>query len=121
MNRYALHHRLSHLLAVDRVQDAAQLLLDPAYLEAKVEQGLVFDLAAEYESVLARLPLESPSHRLLKLIERSIRYHISILSRDIPRPFSNVFGTRVAGTMTPTSVWATQRRRILVRRRYLNG
>ena len=51
---YGLRHRARHLLASGLVDEAAGLLSDPAYLEAKADAGLVFELATQLATRLDR-------------------------------------------------------------------
>jgi WD40 repeat protein len=79
--RYAVRHRISHLLAAGLTDEAAALLMDLPYLEAKVASGLVFQLAADFTAAAAALPSSHPSLRLLGLLEEALRADIHFLQR----------------------------------------
>jgi WD40 repeat protein len=78
---YALHYGPQTLLDNGRPDGAAALLLDLRFLEAKAEAGLVFELAADFASVVAALPADDPRRRYLGLIEEALRREINFLSR----------------------------------------
>jgi WD40 repeat protein len=77
---YGLRHRVAHLLAAGRAQPAGELLTDLRYLEAKVEAGLVFELAGDFTAVGAALP-EGEERRLLVLLEEGLRRDVHFLAR----------------------------------------
>jgi hypothetical protein len=78
---YGLRHRLGHLLAARRVEEAVTRLLDRRWLEAKTESGLVFELAADFTRLLGELPREHPRQRMLELVEEALRRDIHFLLR----------------------------------------
>jgi WD40 repeat protein/serine/threonine protein kinase len=77
---YGLRHRLGHLLAAGQVGEAAGLLTDLAFLEAKAEAGLVFELAADFGLAAAGLR-GHPSGHLLRLVEEALRRDLHFLGR----------------------------------------
>jgi WD40 repeat protein len=78
--RYALRHRVQHLLAVGRAGEVAQLLATLPELEARAEAGLVFELAGDFSAVAARLP-EGKERRRLELLGEAIRRDIHFIER----------------------------------------
>jgi WD40 repeat protein len=78
---HALRHLVAHLLAAGKRDEAARLLLEPGYLEAKTEAGLVFDLAGDFSAVGARLPTGDERQRLLALLEEALRADIHFIAR----------------------------------------
>jgi WD40 repeat protein len=78
---YALRHRIEHLLAAGHAEEAAGLLTDLKFLEAKAEAGLVFELAADFRATVAALPAGQPQGRILRLLEEALRREIHFLAR----------------------------------------
>jgi WD40 repeat protein/tRNA A-37 threonylcarbamoyl transferase component Bud32 len=76
---YGLRHRLGHLLGAGRADEAARLLTDLAFPEAKAEAGLVFDLAADFGRA-AGLQGHA-SGPLLRLVEEALRTDLHFLAR----------------------------------------
>jgi putative hemolysin len=75
-----LRHQVAHLLAAGRPEEAAGLLTDWRYLEAKAEAGLVFELAADFAAVREALPAgDDPG--VLGLLEEALRRDIHFLQR----------------------------------------
>jgi hypothetical protein len=62
------------------VDEAADLLLDLVYLEAKAEAGMVFELAGEFTAVTEALP-QGNRRRLLELLEEGLRHDIHFIHR----------------------------------------
>jgi WD40 repeat protein len=79
--RYALGPGPRHLLEVGRTESAAQLLLDLAFLEAKAQAGLVFELVADFTAVVTALPESDPRRRMLLLLQEALRRDIHFLQR----------------------------------------
>ncbi len=61
--------------------EAAALLLDLQYVEAKAEAGLVFDLAGDFTQTLQAVPPQYPQRRLLNLLEEAVRRDLHFLNR----------------------------------------
>jgi WD40 repeat protein len=80
-NLYGLRQHVRHLLAADRAGEAAELLLDLPFLEAKASAGLVFELVADLSAAAARLPRADHRRRWLELIAEAIRADIHFLAR----------------------------------------
>jgi WD40 repeat protein len=78
---YGLRHRARHLAEARRFGELEALLSDPAFLEARTESGMVFELAADYSSALLSLPPDRPTSRLLALLEQAIRTDIHFIAR----------------------------------------
>jgi WD40 repeat protein len=78
---YALRFGPRHLLEAGRGEEAGQLLLDLPFLEAKVEAGMVFELAEDFTAVAARRGEADPRHRLLGLLEEALRRDIHFIAR----------------------------------------
>jgi WD40 repeat protein len=67
-------------LQAGQADEGANLLLDLAYLEAKSEAGMVFELAGEFTAVTQALP-EGNRRRLLELLEEGLRHDIHFIHR----------------------------------------
>jgi WD40 repeat protein len=78
---YALRYGPRTLLGAGRGDDLVALLTDLAFLEAKAEAGLVFELAADFGAALAGLPAGHPRARHLRLLEESLRTDLHFLAR----------------------------------------
>ncbi len=78
--RYGLRHRVSHLLGAGKVPEAARLLRDWRFLEAKTEAGLVFELAMDFTALVEALPA-GDERRWFELVEEAIRRDVHFLSR----------------------------------------
>jgi hypothetical protein len=78
--RYALRHRVQHLLAAGRTGEAAQLLTTLPELEARVGAGLVFELPGDFGAVAAEIP-EGKERRRLELLGEAIRRDIHFIER----------------------------------------
>jgi WD40 repeat protein len=79
--RYGLRNRIDHLLGAGRAEEAAGLLTDIGFLTAKVEAGLVFELAADFAAAAEALPPHDPQARALRLLEEVLRRDVHFLSR----------------------------------------
>jgi hypothetical protein len=79
--RYGLRHRVAHLLVAGRRDDAATLLRDWHFLEAKTEAGLVFELARDFTQTVQALPPVHEQGRLLGLLEEALGRDIRFLQR----------------------------------------
>jgi WD40 repeat protein len=62
-------------------QRSDQLLTDLAFLEAKAEAGLVFDLAADFSSAIGGMQADRPLLRILRLLEEALRRDIHFIAR----------------------------------------
>jgi WD40 repeat protein len=80
-SRYGLRYRIDHLLAAGRAEEAAGLLTDLPFLEAKAEAGLVFELAADFGATAEALPPRHPQVRTLRLLEEVLWRDVHFLSR----------------------------------------
>ena len=78
---YPLRRRVSHLIAAGRAGDAAALLLDLPFLEAKAGAGLLFGLTGEFTAVAEALPQGDPPRDLLGLLEEALRRDLHFLAR----------------------------------------
>ena len=81
MTGYSLVHLPAHLVLADRWGDLQQLLCDPEYLEAKVESGFVFELAADFVLGLRQLPPDQPGRRDLALLGEAIQRDSQFIAR----------------------------------------
>jgi WD40 repeat protein len=68
------------LQAVDW-ESSEQLLTDLAFLEAKAETGMVFDLAADFSAAIGGMPADRPLLRILRLLEDALRRDIHFIPR----------------------------------------
>ncbi len=78
---YALRHRPSHQIAVERWEALCDVLTDLPFLEAKAEAGLAFELAADLARSVAEMPGDHPRRRILRLLEEALRTDIHFLAR----------------------------------------
>jgi len=78
---YGLHYGPQTLLDNGRLEDAAALLLDLRFLEAKAEAGLVFELAEDFAHAAATLAPSHPSSEHLQLIEEALRTDLHFIVR----------------------------------------
>jgi WD40 repeat protein len=78
---YALRFGPRHLLETQQADEAASLLLDWRFLEAKAEAGLVFDLAGDCAAVAGSLPPDDAHRRTLGLVEEALRRDLHFLGR----------------------------------------
>ncbi len=69
------------LLQATDWQKSEQLLTDLAFLEAKAEAGMVFDLAADFSVAIRGLPADRPLLQILRLLVEAIRRNIDFISR----------------------------------------
>jgi WD40 repeat protein len=80
-SRYGLRNRIDHLLGAGQAEEAAGLLTDITFLSAKVEAGLVFELAADFAAAAEALPSRHPQARILRLLEEGLWRDVHFLSR----------------------------------------
>ena len=84
---YALRHLPAHLLGSAQWDCLSDLLCNLAFLEAKAEKGMVFELAEDYKNALAAMPVDHPRRHVLALKEEAIRTDIHLLDRHPNRLF----------------------------------
>lgn len=80
-SRYALDHRIDHLLAANRAEEAARVLLSPEFLEARAAAQLAARIPADLVLVAGQL---SPAHELreaLDLIAEAVRMDLHFVQR----------------------------------------
>src|SRR5438128_4708136 len=53
-------------------EKSEQLLTDLAFLEAKAEAGMVFDLAADFSAAMRSMSVDRPRSRILRLLEEAL-------------------------------------------------
>ena len=70
---YFFSHLRQHLIAAGRGPELADLLQQVAWLEAKCEVGLPFDLTVDFSKVLEVLPFDDCRRKLLGLLDEAIR------------------------------------------------
>jgi WD40 repeat protein len=73
---YALRYGPRTLLEAGRREEAESLLTSPAFLEAKAEAGLVYDLAGDFAEAA-----EGPSSPVLRPLEEALRRDLPFLGR----------------------------------------
>jgi WD40 repeat protein len=78
---YGIQHRPGHLLAAGKLEGAVALLTDLAFLEAKAEAGMVYDLVADFGSALAALPDGHGRRPILRLLEEALRTDVHFIDR----------------------------------------
>ncbi len=78
---YALRFGPRHLLEAGREGEAAGLLLDVFFLEAKTEAGLVFGLADDLTRAAARLNGEDHRRRWLELVAEAVLRDVHFIAR----------------------------------------
>lgn len=78
---YALLFRCHHLLGAGRPEDAGALLLDPVYLEQKVEAGHAVRLVDDFTAILAEIPRSWARHRHLQLVLEALRGDLHLILR----------------------------------------
>lgn len=74
-------------------QQSEQLLTDLAFLEAKVEAGMVFDLAADFSAAITSLPADRPLLRILRLLEEALRRDIHFIAGHSTTLFQCMWNT----------------------------
>jgi WD40 repeat protein len=79
--RYALRHRVRHLLAAGAPEEAFAVLTSLAELEARAEAGLVFELAGDFAAVAGSMPANDARRRTLGLLEEALRRDLHFLAR----------------------------------------
>jgi hypothetical protein len=62
-------------------QKSEQLLTNLAFLEAKAEAGMVFDLGEDFGDAVGRIPAEHPFHRIVGLLGQALRLDINVIAR----------------------------------------
>jgi WD40 repeat protein len=60
------------------------LLLEPAFLEAKVQAGMVFELVEDFALALERLPEGRPWRQVLGLLEEALLHDLHFIARHPP-------------------------------------
>jgi WD40 repeat protein len=94
---YALRHGPSTLIEFGRWESLEKLLLDPKrgvfFLAAKVEAGMVYDLAADFAAALRAIPSDRPARRILQLLARSIGINIDSIARHPSMLFQCLWNT----------------------------
>ena len=83
--KYLMRNLPAHLLVCRRGEDAAVLLTDLSYLEAKIGAGLVFELADDIATVFKALPEGDHRLRLLAVLEAQARSEKTAMARMIIR------------------------------------
>jgi hypothetical protein len=78
---YGLRFGPRHLLEVDRSEEAAALLLDLVFLEAKTEGGMVLDLADDFAAVAVSLSEEDGKRQLLEHLREALSIDMLFLAR----------------------------------------
>lgn len=78
---YSLRFATSHLCAAGRFGQAADILCDWEFLEAKAEAGVVIELLSDFSNTIYGLASGDPRHRLLMLLEKSIRLDIEFVAK----------------------------------------
>ncbi len=78
---YGLRYRVAHLLSVGQWDAVMALLTDLRYLEAKAEEGLMFELITDFAQALESLPAEHSRYWILELLEEALRRDIHFLAR----------------------------------------
>ena len=78
---YALRFGPRHLLEAGRGEEAAALLLDLPFLEAKAAAGLAFELTGDFTAAARALPVYHPQRRLLGLLEEALRRDVHFIAR----------------------------------------
>jgi hypothetical protein len=78
---YALRHRVRHLLGAGLVDEAAELLTQREFVEARAEEEPIYDLVNDFTDVLRALPGDHPREGILRLIEEALRTDLHFLVR----------------------------------------
>ncbi len=81
MPAYSLRHLPAHLIEAARWDDLAAVLRDPPYLEARVEDGQIFDLTLDFTRAGERLPADHPARSHIRLVEQALRLDLYFLAR----------------------------------------
>ena len=69
------------LLQAADCQKSEELFTDLAFLEAKAEAGMVFDLAADFSAAIEDMAADRPLLRILRLMEEALRRDIQFIGR----------------------------------------
>lgn len=77
---YALTHRIDHLLAARRAEEAGSLLLTPRFLELKVQGGRGHELPGEMVRVAAALPSTHERREALELVAEALRHDLRLIT-----------------------------------------
>jgi WD40 repeat protein len=88
LSPYALAHLARHLIGAERWADLEAVLTDLDFLEAKNEEGLLFDLAGDFTQAIEALPANRPSRRILCLLDEALRRDIHFIDwvrQDYPQ------------------------------------
>ena len=78
-NRRKADELVYHLLSTGQIDRASTVLLDPDFLESKVECRAVFDLAGELRAAVRHSGLRSDRREILTAIEAAVRHHLYFL------------------------------------------
>ena len=73
--------------------EVGRLFTDLAFLEAKAEAGMVFDLATDFALALEAMPLQRPHYRTLQLLEEALRRDIHFIARHPTTLFQCVWNS----------------------------
>jgi hypothetical protein len=120
---YGLRNRVAHLLEVGCATEAAALLQDWRWLEAKVGAGLVFELAGDFTAVSRALP-QGEERRLLGLLEEALRRDIHFIHRhhqDFPQALFQCLGNSAWWYDCPQAARVSLCRDLVVRQRLVSG
>jgi WD40 repeat protein len=90
---YFLERLVHHLVEAGHGDQLVSLLLDLPWLEAKTEDGLVFDLPLEFDLARRVVPPEHPRFRLLPLVAEAIRRDIHFIARHPTTLFQCLWNT----------------------------
>ncbi|MBN1167799.1 MAG: TIR domain-containing protein, partial [Methanospirillaceae archaeon] len=90
---YFLQHLTSHLITTGKWKEAEDLLLDPRWLNRKIELGMIQGLIEEYDPIKG-------NNRPLFLIQGALRLSSQVLS-DYPAQFSTQMFGRLLGFEEP--------------------
>ena len=78
---YILEALVPHLISAERWDELCRRLTTPAFLEAKVEAGMVFDLAADLRAAVGALPRSHDWCRIIALLEDALRRDVHFIAR----------------------------------------
>ena len=80
-DRYGISFAPCHAIQAGCWDELEMLLTDVFFLEAKIEAGLAFELAGDFEMALAALPADRPIRQILWLLDEAIRRDIHFIAR----------------------------------------